>query len=94
MVTVPPVRLHEIPLRRARRARDFVITPFGWLAPFCLYFLKNNHSYRTIDNVERHVVANSWRRLAAITLSGGEARHKILAPNVGWLGAQQGTLGC
>ena len=28
-VTAPRVRPHEIPLRGARRARDFVITPSG-----------------------------------------------------------------
>ena len=31
--------------------------------------------YRTRKIIVRHVVANLWRRLAAITLSGGKVLH-------------------
>ena len=46
----------------------------GW-RPFI--YIQNSPSYRTSKIIEIHVVANLWRRLAAITLSGGKARHNV-----------------
>ena len=46
----------------------------GW-RPFI--YIQNSPSYRTWKIIKIYVVANLWRRLAAITLSGGKARHSI-----------------